>query len=122
MGSHPANLVLRFVLELVALGTFGWWGLGVAHPVFRWVLMLALPILAAALWATFAVPNDPSRSGKTVVATPGWLRLIGELGFFAAAAGALAHRGETTFALVVASVVVVHYVLSYDRVAWLLRH
>jgi len=122
VGTHPANLALRFVLELVALGTFGWWGFDVAHPVLRWVLMPALPMLAAALWVTFAVPGDPSRSGKTVVVTRGGVRLIGELAFFAAASGALAHRGESTLALAVAAVVVVHYALSYDRVAWLLRH
>ena len=122
MGSHPVNLGLRFVLEVVALGTFGWWGFGVSHPVLRWVAMLGLPLLAAGLWVTFAVPDDPSRSGKTVVVTAGWIRLLGELGFFAAAVAALAHRGHDMWSFGVGVVVVLHYALSYDRVAWLLRH
>ncbi len=121
VGTHPANLALRFALELIALGAFGWWGFGVDHPI-RWVLMLALPMFAAALWVTFAVPNDPSRSGKTVVVTPGWLRLVGELAFFGVAVAALAHRGASTWALGVGITVVLHYGLSYDRVAWLVRH
>lgn len=120
MGSHPLNLLLRFCLELAALGAYGWWGYRVNHPVWRWVLMIALPCAAALLWVTFAVSEDPSRSGKTVVETPGWARLVLELSFFGGAVAALYHRGATTSALATGAIVVVHYAASYDRVAWLL--
>jgi hypothetical protein len=122
MGSHPANLALRFGLELAALASLGWWGYRFDHPIWRWVLALALPIAAAALWGVFAVPDDPSRSGNTVVATPGWARLILELAFFAAAVFVLHHRNAPWLSLVLGTLVVLHYAASYDRIAWLLRH
>lgn len=121
MGSHPTNLLLRFCLELAALGAYGWWGYQVDHPLWRWVLMIAVPGTAALLWVTFAVTDDPSRSGKTVIETPGWARLLLELCFFGGAVAALYHRGATTSALGTGALVVVHYALSYDRVGWLLK-
>jgi hypothetical protein len=121
VGSHPANLLLRFVLELAALATFAWWGYRLDHLIFRWVLAVALPIAAAALWAVFAVPGDPSRSGRTVVATAGRLRLLGELAFFGAAVAALWHRCESILAVTLGAAVLLHHAASYDRIAWLLR-
>ena len=64
MGSHPLNLTLRFLLELAALIGFGYWGWGAAAGPLRWLLALGLPLLAAVLWGTFAVPDDPSDTHK----------------------------------------------------------
>ncbi len=122
MGTHPANLALRFVLELATLGILGWWGYRVGDGAVRWMLAFGLPLVAAMLWGVFAVPDDPSRSGKTVVVTAGWVRLLGELAFFGAAVAALLHQGVRAYGLGLAAVVVLHYLASYDRVAWLLRH
>jgi hypothetical protein len=121
VGSHPANLLLRLCLELAALGAYGWWGYRTGTGLWRWVLMIALPCAAALLWVTFAVSDDPSRSGKTVVETPGWARLLLELAFFGGAVVALYHGGATTSALATGAIVILHYGLSYDRVAWLLK-
>jgi hypothetical protein len=121
MGSHPLNLAARFLLEIVALVAIAYWGWSQQDGALRFVLAIGLPLLAAILWGTFAVPEDPSRSGKAPVPVPGVVRLVLELAFFAFAAWALYDAGKVTLALVLAAVVVIHYALSYDRITWLLR-
>jgi hypothetical protein len=121
MGSHPVNLAVRFILEIAALVAIGYWGWTQHEGFVRYLLAIGGPILAAVLWATFAVPDDPSRSGKAPVPVPGILRLALELTLFAFAAWALYDAGNSLLALILAAVVVVHYVLSYDRIAWLLK-
>ena len=74
---HPANLALRFFLEIAALSGFGamiwhlfsgWW-----RPFLLAVVLGGL----MAVWGVFAVPDDPSRSGNAPVPIPGLLRLAG---------------------------------------------
>jgi hypothetical protein len=121
LGTHPVNLVVRFLLEVSALVTLGLWGWH--RRVDRWQILvaLAIPLLAAALWGTFAVPNDPSRSGSAPVPIPGLLRLALELGFFACATWALYDLGFRTLAAIFGGAVVLHYLLSYDRIRWLVE-
>ena len=76
----------------------------------------------AVLWGVFAVPNDPSRSGNTIVDTPGVVRLILEFAFFAFATWAFYNLDYKTTAKVFGAIVVVHYLISYDRINWLLNH
>ena len=121
MGSHPLNLALRFLLEIAALVAIGYWGFSLNAGIWRIIIGLGGPLLAAALWGTFAVPEDPSRSGKAPVPVPGILRLVLELALFGFAAWALYDAGSPVPALILFIITVIHYVLSYDRVAWLLR-
>jgi hypothetical protein len=121
MGSHPSNLALRFLLELVALCSLGLWGWNMSDGWIGWLLAPVLPLAAAAMWGTFAVPNDPSRSGAAPVPIPGVLRLLLELAFFTAAVLCLHSLGWERWAVGVALIVILHYASSYDRVAWLLR-
>lgn len=121
MGSHPINLVARFVLELCALGSVGWFGWARFDGPLRWIAMLALPVVLATLWGVFAVPGDPSRSGSAVVAVPGVVRLLLELAVFGAAVTALVYGGAPRAAAALGGAAVVHYALSWDRIAWLLR-
>ena len=121
MGSHPINLAVRFLLEIAGLAAIAYWGWSQHDGVLRFILAIGLPLLAAVLWGTFAVPDDPSRSGKAPVPVPGIVRLLLELAFFAFAAWALYDAGNTTLALVLSAIVAIHYALSYDRIAWLLR-
>lgn len=121
MGSHPVNLAVRFILEIAALVAIGYWGWTQHDGFVRYLLVIGGPILAAVLWATFAVPDDPSRSGKAPVPVPGIIRLALELAIFAFAAWALYDAGNSLLALILAAVVIVHYALSYDRIAWLLK-
>ena len=120
MGSHPPNLVLRFLLEIFALVAIGYWGFSQHTGIWRFIVGLGAPLLAAELWGTFAVPNDPSRSGRAPVPIPGVLRLVLEFCLFGFAAWAL-YAASTVLALILAGLTIVHYALSYDRIAWLIR-
>ncbi|MEZ4964579.1 MAG: YrdB family protein [Saprospiraceae bacterium] len=122
MGSHPINLALRFLLELVALISFGVWGWKQTDGWLRFVLALGIPIILAAIWGVFAVPNDPSRSGAAPVVTPGIVRLLLELTFFAFATWCLKDIGFTKTSAIFGIIVIVHYIISYDRIRWLLAH
>ena len=119
MGSHPINLAVRFLLELSALAAMGIWGWRQGEGVLRFVLAVGVPVLAAVAWGTFAVPDDPSRSGAAPVAVPGAVRLILELSVFLFASWALYDIELRSMAWVLVAVVVVHYAVSYDRVLWL---
>ncbi len=122
MGSHPLNLAWRFLLELLALGSMGYWGWTQHDGVVRWLWMIGLPVVAAVLWGTFAVPNDPSRSGQAPIPTPGMIRLGLELLIFAAAVILLRVSQQPVVSNVLAVMVLIHYALSYDRIIWLLKN
>lgn len=70
----------------------------------------------------FATPGDASRSGDTVVATVGPLRLLLELAVFFGGAAAAYVAGAQTPALVLAIVLVAYHAVSLDRIGWLLRN
>jgi hypothetical protein len=118
MGSHPINLALRFVLELAAWGSMGYWGWTQHDGIVRLVMGIGLPVLAMALWGTFRVPGDPK---DAPVAVPGGLRLLLELAEFGLAMGLLAAAGRDQWAIILGVIVTLHYVVSYDRIAWLLK-
>ena len=120
MGSNPINLLLRFLLELAALFSYGCWGWNAGDRWFRYLLMILAPLVGAMVWGTFTVPNDPSRSGKAPVPVPGWLRLILELTIFGFACLALAVSGLGVFAWILGVLVLFHYGFSVDRIHWLL--
>jgi len=121
MGSNKINLGYRFLLEMVALAVYGYWGWNVSDSALRYLLVLVLPLVAAIIWGTFAVLDDPSRSGKAPVPISGILRLILELVFFALAAYALFNNGKESIARIFAGAALVHYLLSYDRIIWLIK-
>lgn len=121
MSSHPLNLALRFLLELAALSAMALWGFAHGSGVARFVLAVATPLVAATVWGVFAVPGDPSRSGSAPVPVPGASRLGFEICFFASAAGCLFDIHRPILAIMLASVTVLHYAVSYDRIRWLLR-
>jgi len=121
MSKHPVNLAIRFVLEVVAIISFGIWGYHLMETGIRIVLAILFPMGFAVLWGVFAVPNDPSRSGKTVVPTPGLVRLVLELGLFGAATWMLLNLGYTRLWWIFGAIVIIHYAFSYDRVHWLLK-
>jgi hypothetical protein len=120
MGSHPINLVFRFLLEVCVLVAVGFWGWYQGDGWLRFIFGFGLPILFAAIWGTFNVPNDPSRSGKAPIVTRGFIRLALELTIFALATWALYDVGSTKMSLTFGALVAVHYALSYDRIKWLL--
>lgn len=120
MGSHPINLMLRFLLELTALASVGMWGWKQSEGWWRYVLAIGIPIILAVIWGIFAVPDDPSRSGSAPVVTPGIIRLMIEAGFFLIAVWSLYDLGFPKLSLAFGAVVILHYILSYDRIIWLM--
>jgi hypothetical protein len=121
MASHPVNLAIRFFLEVAALIVFGMWGSNYSNDWLGIVLMIGLPLIAATCWGVFNVPGDPSRSGNAPIIVPGIVRLLIELLFFTAAILALYAMGYPRLSLLMGSVVAIHYLVSYDRLAWLLK-
>jgi hypothetical protein len=121
MASNPINLALRFILEIAALFSLGYWGWTQHEGIWRFVWGFGLVVLAAVVWGTFAVPEDPSRSGKAPVPVPGAVRLVIELTFFAAGTWAFFAAGRPLWGLALGVLTVIHYALSYDRIVWLLK-
>jgi hypothetical protein len=118
MANHVANLALRFLLELCALAALGYWGWTQHQGVTRWLLAILAPLVAATLWGVFRVPND---GGAPVVTVPGAVRLGLEAVFFVAAVAALVAADRPRTALLFGGITMMHYMVSYDRVLWLLR-
>ena len=118
MASHPLNLALRFLLELAALFSLGYWGWTQHEGILRLLLGLGLPLVAAVLWGTFRVPGDP---GDAPVAVTGILRLILEVIVLGSGVWALYASGQTTPALIFAALLLFHYAISYDRMIWLVN-
>jgi hypothetical protein len=121
MAKNPFNLALRFLLEVAAIVTMGVWGYHLSEGVFGIIFAILLNLGFAAIWGIFAVPNDPSRSGKTVISTPGIIRLFLELGLFATATWMMFDLGYSKIWWVFGIVVLIHYAISYERVSWLLK-
>ncbi len=120
MGSNPVNLTIRFLLELAALSVMGIWGWRHGEGWMQYLLVIGIPLFGAAVWGTFAVPNDPSRSGKAPVPVPGIIRLIIELGIFGFGIWLLFNLDYKSLGITFGIIVVIHYLVSYDRVYWLI--
>jgi hypothetical protein len=120
MGSHPINLTVRFLLEIAALVSTGLWGWKQSDGWLRFILAIGIPIVLAAIWGTFAVPDDPSRSGSAPIITPGIIRFAIEIGIFTFATWTLYDLGLTKLSLALGITVILHYLISYDRILWLM--
>jgi hypothetical protein len=121
MGSHPVNLAVRFLFELLALLAMGVWGWRQGEGWIRFLLAAGVPTVAAVVWGTFAVPDDPSRSGAAPVPVPGLVRLAIELAVFAIATWMLCDLGAARLCWAMGIVVAIHYIVSYDRILWLIK-
>jgi hypothetical protein len=118
----PWQLALRFVLEIGALAGISVWAWHLAgHGVLGWVAAVAAFLGVAAVWGTFAVPGDPSRSGKAPVPVSGWLRMAIELGVFFGGAAAMASLNAWRWFDPFIAGVVVHHVGTRARIQWLLQ-
>ena len=101
------NLGVRFLLELLALGAFAYWGGTLrAQSVVRVTVAVALPLVAAALWGIFISPKARISTGR-----------LGQVGLglvvFLAAAAALFDRGHVGLAAGFAAAAVVSSLLLY---------
>ena len=84
MLAKSANLLVRFLLELFALGALCYWGFASGENVFVKVFLgLGAPVLAAVVWGLFVSPK-----AAVPLAMP--LRLLPEALVFVSAAALLA--------------------------------
>lgn len=108
-------------MELGAIITFGIWGYSLSDSGPKILLAILFPLLFAILWGVFAVKDDPSRSGKTVIPTPGFLRMLLELALFGSAICMLFDLDYDHAGALLVIAVGGHYIFSFDRIRWLLK-
>jgi hypothetical protein len=112
------NLALRFLLELAALAAIGTRGFHAGDGVLAsTALGLGVPLLAAATWGVFRVPNDP---GDAPVSIPGPVRLMIELALWSGATAALVASDRPVLAVAFAALVAISNAVMYDRLARLI--
>jgi hypothetical protein len=101
------NLTVRFLLELTALGAFGYWAATIeARDAIRIALAIAVPLVVAVFWGLFVSPKARFSTGR-----------IGQVGLglivFLAAAVALGVRGHSALGVTFAAIAVVSSALLY---------
>jgi hypothetical protein len=119
MNTNPVNLTVRFLLEIVILIAFACWGWHSTAGWLHYIVAVGLPVIAATLWGVFRIPNDPK---SAPVAVPGIIRLLLEWILFGLAAWALDDLGYTKSAIAMVVIVVLHYLVSYDRTWAMLKN
>jgi len=112
MFRHPLNLLIRFLMEIAALIIVGMWGWHYTTHWTRYILAAALPVLAAAIWGIFRIPNDPK---PAPVEVPGIVRLGYELFLFGFAAWALCDMGCNAAGCIMGITTLISYTAGYDR-------
>ena len=115
------QLAIRFGLEIGALVALGRWAATLVAGPWSYAAAFGAPAVAATLWVTFAVRDDPSRSGRAPVPVPGLARLALELAVFLGGAAALGARGSWIAFGVFVSALVVHHAMTRARLRWLLQ-
>ncbi len=115
------NLALRFLLELSALVGLAAAAWEVGSGPGRWIAVVAVPVVAGAIWAVFNVRDDPSRSGAAPIGVNGLVRLALELAVLGGAAAVVAFAFSPGLGLVFALAILGHYLASFDRVEWLVQ-
>jgi Protein of unknown function (DUF2568) len=102
-----ANLVLRLLLELFALGALGYWGFMTGSAtITKVVLGVGAPLVAAIVWGTFLSPRAPVELPWVVV-------LVLQAVVFGSVAAGLVATGHRTLALVFVVIVVINAILMY---------
>ena len=116
------NDLLRFLLEITSLIAYGYWGFVQDIAPLNYILMIILPVIVAIMWGVFRVPDDPSSSGKAPIVVPGIIRLLLELAIFIGASYWFYISGLMVFGIIFMIIVIIHYIISYKRINWLLKH
>jgi hypothetical protein len=102
---QSANLALRFLLELSALGALGYWGFRAAEGMAaRIVLAVGAPLLAAIVWGLFVAP-------QAAVPVPQPVHLLLQAAVFGFAAAGLAASGHPGLGAALAVVALANWAL-----------
>lgn len=103
-GLKAANLGLKFLLELLAIAAFAFWGASRSPVILAVILAIAVPAFFVAAWGIWAAPRSPRR-------LPRQTRVPFELGSITLAAVALIAAGATVAGIALAFVAAVNTVL-----------
>ncbi|MGZ4288859.1 MAG: DUF2568 domain-containing protein [Solirubrobacteraceae bacterium] len=103
-GLKAANLGLKFLLELLTIAAFAYWGASHSPVVLAVILAIAIPAVFVAGWGIWAAPRSPRR-------LPRQTRVPFELGCFTLAAVALIAAGATVAGIAFAVVAAVNAML-----------
>lgn len=113
---------IRFTLELAMLAGLAYWGYNLSQTTLvRLFLAIVLPLGAAIAWGVFRAPGDQSAGKPGVVPVPGWVRLLLEFALFGLAVAGTWWSGSRIAAETLLTFTVLHYLMTWQRVWWLLR-
>lgn len=101
-----ANLALRFLLELSAIGLVAYWGWRAGPGAWSWVLAVAAPLVVIAVWWLFVAPKAAIELARPA-------RFAIELGVWTAAAAALWATGHERLGVAFLVVAVASGTLNY---------
>lgn len=114
--------LLIFAIELVGLAGFARWGWSTGGGgVGGLVLATAFVLVSAGIWGIFRVRNDPPGKVDQPVVVPGPVRLMIELLYYALAAAGWWISGQRAVAETLLTIVVLLYVVTWDRQHWLVH-
>ncbi|MGG2093356.1 YrdB family protein [Bacillus sp. S13(2024)] len=99
------NLAIRFLLELCAIASLGYWGFQVGESAYtKFVFGIGSPLLLAILWGAFIAP-------KASLKLPEPYRFILELIIFGAASFALYFVDKPILAIILGMVFIINRIL-----------
>lgn len=102
-----ANLALRFILELCALASLGYWGFRTGNGLLiKIVLGIGVPLLAAIVWGLVVSPKATYDIGELA-------RLAVEIAVFGSAAVALYYSGPTKLSLIFVAAAFISRILLF---------
>ena len=101
------NDVLRFFLELAALGSLAYWGFSEFDGVTQWLIGLGAPLLVAVVWGRFMSPKASHPTLDPV-------RLVIEMAVFGSGVAALFAADASVLAIVFAVLAALHLALTFE--------
>src|SRR5262249_2753868 len=117
----PVHLAIRFALELALLAALAYWGWHLGDGGIAGVLLaVVIPVATGLMWGIFRSRGDTGPAESTV-AMPGWLRLALELALIGLAAYGVWTSGSRAAAETLLTAFALHYAVTWERAAWLVR-
>ncbi|MBE5102265.1 YrdB family protein [Priestia aryabhattai] len=100
------NLVLRFLLELFALGSLAYWGIQTGKGLNKVLLAIGAPLVIAIVWGIFGSPRAQIQLSMS-------MHMMLELIVFGLPAIALYATGKHSFAIIYITLAIINRILMY---------
>ena len=121
MAKEKLNPGLRILLKIATLIAIGYWGWKQHMGVLRYALAFSLPVTTAVFWIMLPARGEAC-NGLPDMAIPGPTRLFLEFAFFGFATWGLYDTGSILLAFGLGIAVIIHYLISFDRLYRLLKN